>query len=134
MNSFRRWLASQGICALTGMFVGIVVGFLFEALQLPQHAGRFPVRDLIWIAVALSIVAWIAALFFLGILAGYGVWAMALPSFFTSFVTGVLTIAIDNALWLAVVSVIVGMIVGFAVGRLLCWACRSASSEKVPYD
>jgi xanthosine utilization system XapX-like protein len=128
MSGLSRWLTAQGKCALAGVVAGIVVGFLFEMLQFAQPA-RFAIADLLRIGLLLGLVGWITVLLFLGLIAGQGDWAMVLPSLLTSVVTGLLTVAIDNALWQPVTSVFVGIIVGFLVGRMLCWACRQRVLE-----
>jgi hypothetical protein len=113
----------RSICAASGAMAGGIAGMLFGFAQLGRQ--RIPLQTAAAINTGLLLggVGWLAVLVVVGLWLHYGIRTIALPSLFTSLLTGILTVLIALHVWLAFLDVWIGLLVGTIVGAGLCRLC-----------
>jgi hypothetical protein len=126
-SSLKLWLSRSGICAATGSIAGSMAGLLFGLSLLPVPVHTIPFRHAVIIGAILGIIAWAFVLFLLLAFEKYSPRAILLPSFVTSFLAGILTVLVVNAIHRTFLGMLLGWIIGFLVGRALCQLCKAGA-------
>lgn len=129
MSKLYRFIATAGICAVSGAIAGAFVGGVFGLVEFVTAHPHLPSVVLLGVAVGLSLIAWLVVLTIVGVFGNYGVLAIASPSLVTTGITGVLTVLLVHATNAGLAGMLLGWIIGFLVGRMLCTFC-SASERR----
>src|SRR5688572_29153484 len=129
MSGLYRFIATAGICAVTGTIGGAFVGGVFGLVEFVTTNPALPRLVLLGVAVGLSLIAWLVVLTIVGVFGNYGVLAIASRSFVSTGITGILTVLLVHATHAGLAGMLLGWILGFLVGRSLCVLC-SASERR----
>jgi hypothetical protein len=127
-STLYRFIASAGICAVSGAIAGAFVGGVFGLVRFVSPHVPIPLAVLLGVAFALSLLAWLVVLTIVGVFGNYGVRAIAGRALVTTGITGILTVMLANAAHAGLGGMLLGWVIGFLIGRALCAAC--AASER----
>lgn len=125
MSKLYRFIATAGICAVSGAIAGAFVGGLFGLVEFVTPNPAFPGAVLPAVAVGLSLIAWLGILVIVGVFGNYGVRAIASQSLVTTGITGILTVLLIHATHAGLAGMLLGWIIGFLVGKVLCRLCTA---------
>jgi hypothetical protein len=121
----KQWLSRQGICALCGSIAGSFTGFVFGLAHAASPMFDPTVKQAVIVGMALGLLAWVGILFFIGVLADYGVWQIFWQTFVNSELTSIITVLVIRAVHAKSAGMLIGWVIGFLVGRALCAACKA---------
>ena len=129
MSGLYRFVATAGICAVSGAIAGAFAGGVFGLVEFVTANPPLPRLVLLGVAVGLSLIAWLVVLTIVGVFGNYGVLAIASRSLVTTGITGILTVLLVHATHAGLAGMLLGWVIGFQVGRTLCALC-SASERR----
>src|ERR1035441_5123609 len=113
MTALTKWLSRAGICALCGSIAGAFSGFIFGLARLGAPSFHPAIELTIIVGVVLGLVAWVGILFFIGILADYGVWQIFWQALVNCELTSLLTVLVVGAIHATLSGMLIGWILGF---------------------
>ncbi len=118
-----------GLCANSGMIVGLIAGgilsIVYYAHEVLSHPFTAPTPgELLFIALMLAGLCWLFLMFALVVLGRLQFRSVALPALFTTAVVVGLTVWLAESLSLQTWSWLLGLVVGLLVGFALCLASR----------
>lgn len=125
MSRLYGFIATAGICAVSGAIAGAFAGGLFGLVEFVTPNPAFPRPVLLAIAVGLSLIAWLGVLVIVGMFGNYGVLAIASRSLVTCVATGILTVLLVHATNAGLAGMLLGWILGFVVGKAFCQLCTA---------
>jgi hypothetical protein len=126
MNWLSNTIARSGICAVSGAIAGAIVGYFFGLPYALAGSPHVPaVSWLWWVALGLSVFAWLVLLVIVGIFGNYGVVRIAVWALGTSLVTGILTVWAIYVLHIGFFGALLGWLIGFFVGKSFCAMCAA---------
>jgi hypothetical protein len=126
-STLYRFIASAGICAVSGAIAGAFVGGVFGLVRFVSPQVQIPLAVLLVVAITLSLLAWLVVLTIVGVFGNYGVRAIAGRALVTTGISGILTVLLANAMHAGLAGMLLGWVIGFLVGRALCAACGAAA-------
>jgi len=128
--ALTTWLNRFGPCALCGAIAGGLTGFIFGFTQWAIPGIPLPVHVALNVGIMLGLLAYLAILFFIGVLGNFGVQQLLWPALFTSVLVSILVVLIMNRLDAKLFGTLLGWVIGLIVGRALCYACNRAVEVK----
>jgi len=126
MTQIFNTIARSGVCAVSGAIAGAIVGGLFGLVYGLAGSPAAPTLSLVWwVALGLSIFAWLIVLVIVGIFGNYGVLKIAIQALGTSLVTGIITVWVIYAFHVGFCGMLLGWLIGFLIGRSFCAMCSA---------
>ena len=126
MSKLYRFIATSGICAVSGAIAGAFVGGVLGLVEFVTANPQLPGPVVLGVAVGLSVIAWLVVLTLVGVFGNYGVLMIARKSLVTTGITGILTVLLVHAIHAGLTGMLLGWIIGFLVGRTLCAFCLTS--------
>jgi hypothetical protein len=123
MSKLIQLISAAGICAVTGSIAGALVGGVYGLIDFVSGNPPTPSAALIELAIGLSLAAWVAVLFIVGVLGNYGAIAIAGQALVTCLLTGLITVYLIHAAHAGLFGMLLGWIIGFLIGKVLCVLC-----------
>jgi hypothetical protein len=128
--ALTTWLNRLGPCALCGAIAGALTGFIFGFTQWGIPGNLLPIHVAVNVGLMLGLFAFLAIVFFIGVLGNFGLQRLVWPALFTSVLVSVLVVLIMNRLEAKLFGTLLGWLIGLIVGRALCYACARAVQVK----
>jgi hypothetical protein len=123
MSKLMQFISTAGICAVTGSIAGAIVGGLYGLVDFASGNAPMPPAVLFELAIGLSLAAWVAVLFIVGVLGNYGAIVIAGQALVTCLLTGLVTVYLIHAAHAGLFGMLLGWIIGFLIGKALCAMC-----------
>lgn len=129
MTGLSRRLRVLGLCANSGMIVGLTTGGILSIVKYANDVHSHPLsaptpEDLVYIVLMLTALCWLFLMFALVAMCRLQFVSVALPALFTTAVVVGLTVWLTERLSLHAWAWLLGLIVGLVVGLSLCLASR----------
>jgi hypothetical protein len=131
MKKLIQLISTAGICAVTGSIAGAIVGGLFGLVEFVSENAPMTLATILVMAMILSLAAWVAVLFIVGVFGHYGAVAIAGQALFTCLFTGLATVLLIHAAKAGLFGMLLGWVLGFLIGRALCAVCGLTEKRAV---